>query len=607
MTLYLHPAFAQRQAEALDRLTHQLPETVANFIKAGHANRIGVVDAKGSPVALANRWAREEVDELKAARLHIAYDESRIRDLANNWSRIAGRISLGARGRFVADCGISPPSDRGTTADGRGRRMACPKWWRRGIRHTSTRSAEDEVRRLGMIRNGRSPIISDHAVIHRRKRNQRMQSYLQSHVLENGAGVQLELLDVARKSVANPQNRRVEFTVRCRGFEEIADELGHVAEFYTLTCPSTFHAQLQRAGENPAYERQTVRDAQAWLCSVWARARAKLKRLGIVFYGFRIVEPHHDGTPHWHALLFYAPSQAETVRFVLRNYWLSMAPDELGAAEHRFKVVAVDKSKGSATGYIAKYISKNLDGYGSIGDAMDGETGERVNAGIDRVVAWATTFGIRQFAQLGGPPVTLWRETRRLREPDECPGIEAVREPANRHDYRGFVNALGGIGVGRNTNVCLAKATDRRPNTYGEPRGPRIIGIRHAWTVRRTREEWEIKPRALGDLPRPGDLQLSAADGAGDSESHGRGSGENTGLYSYAAIGAWFDAGCAATREATARRETALRSGFAVAGVSGTILGSWLLSTLGPVALTVRGDGHPAAWTNPNETSMYGP
>jgi hypothetical protein len=136
---------------------------------------------------------------------------------------------------------------------------------------------------------------------------------------------------------------------------------------------------------------------------------------------------------------------------IFERYALQEDGEEPGARRVRCSIVRIDSSKGTATGYIAKYISKNIDGAGLAGD-IDTETGQpfvdlfEENPAL-RVTAWASLWGIRQFQQIGAISVTVYRELRRIAgsldtwEPAE---VEAARAAADAGDWAAYVGAMGG-------------------------------------------------------------------------------------------------------------------------------------------------------------------
>jgi hypothetical protein len=275
---------------------------------------------------------------------------------------------------------------------------------------------------------------------------------LESIIAVNDEGQEYTLAQLSELGVSNPEIRRMELMTRLAGFDAYAKYLGHSAEFYTITAPSRFHAVKSDGKPNKKYTKKSPREAQAHLCKGWALSRAYLAKRGIKLYGFRVVEPHHDGTPHWHMVIFFErETDTQIVRETLKKYAMREDGDEFGADEHRFKAEKIDRSKGSAAGYLAKYISKNINAKG-VEDDADFEGGQ-LGDNARRVDAWASCWGIRQFQQIGGAPVGVWRELRRLGEVvSEGMGggvLQDLQRVADVGDWKGYTELMGGALVAR--------------------------------------------------------------------------------------------------------------------------------------------------------------
>ena len=342
-------------------------------------------------------------------------------------------------------------------------RARCTYWWRRQLRHAVVRLRESIGMQRGEICASKSQAYVTHDTAERhRARAKSNAAMMEATSLENETGQCFTLAELVEKSPSAKPIRRGELMTRLRGCEELADEAGHRGAFLTLTAPSRFHSSLRTGGKNPAYDGSTPRDAQKWLCNKWANARARLHRIGVFAYGFRIAEPHHDGCPHWHVILWVPSGTLWRLVLTIKRAWLKDGGDEPGARQHRCKAVLMHG--GQATGYVAKYIAKNIDDAHCVGDEghID-DGGEAVGkAGTfggtaQRVEAWASAWGIRQFQPLGQPPVTVWRDLRRVDSHNQKGCTERLskafaavnRTDRERASWAAYVRAQGGLMQGR--------------------------------------------------------------------------------------------------------------------------------------------------------------
>lgn len=394
------------------------------------------------------------------------------------------------------------------------RRMVAAHWWKGRLRKAHGKAKESAAIRLGLVRRDRECYASSVSVLDRQWQNERNAAALAATIAKNLETEQeFTLAELAAKGPANAAIKRAELMTRINGFERIAIAAGHTGLFLTITCPSKMHrmkTQGSRVVENGKWDQVTTPDlAQKYLAKVWARIRAALARRQVNLYGFRIAEPQHDGTPHWHCLFFYDAKHDATVRAMVRRYALAMDGDEPGAQEKRCDFKKMDPAKGTAAGYIAKYVAKNIDGYRLEKD-LEGNDSLETSA---RVEAWATRWRIRQFQQIGGPPVTVWRELRRVESvPSDAPDfVQMAHRAVNKvaviegRDnasvaWDRYVEAQGGTACGRNYRVRIAHAASDKIGRYGDTGAPVIVGVEY-FEVAKVRDaigNWiDVLPRTV--------------------------------------------------------------------------------------------------------------
>ena len=399
---------------------------------------------------------------------------------------------------------IEPPShdDFGKVVS----RMTSPHWWRRKLRR-QFQQAEAAFIRIGFVHKRAALYVSDEAYARfesQQRSNARLLSVMEAVNVETGES--LTLGELAEHSLSNPKNRFAEVMVRVKGMEHHADRMGYKGLFLTITCPSRMHPRHHSGELNPKWDGTTPKRAQGYLQGkVWEPVRSKLKRLGIEYFGLRVVEPHHDGTPHWHLLVFVKPDHEAALLKILRDYAMRADSNEPGADEHRFKVEVIDKAKGGAAAYVVKYIAKNLHGE-NVG--LDLENGETAIHTAPRAVAWARHWGFHQFDFFGTPPVTPWRELRRLRQltPAQEALIGAVWHAADSANFADYLS----LQADKEARIAPLWQEEESTRYRGE-KTRRVVGLRipvanGAPVEFITRgERWEIRrrdPQGEGENPR---------------------------------------------------------------------------------------------------------
>lgn len=228
---------------------------------------------------------------------------------------------------------------------------------------------------------------------------------------------------------------------------------------------------------------------------LFAGVRKRLNRKELRWYGVRVAEPHHDGTVHWHMMIFAHPDERNAIVNIVREFAIREDRAELGDdITPRFKSELITKEKGSPTSYIATYIGKNVDGAAVGGidpktgkPRVDNESGQSMADSVEHVIGWAGLHGVRQFQFFGIPSRQAYRELRRLAVqmarqkdgpkalPDKA--MDNVLVAADAGCFASYISSQGGVLIPRKHYlVRTAYDVADKLNDYGEA-GIQIFGI----------------------------------------------------------------------------------------------------------------------------------
>ena len=348
--------------------------------------------------------------------------------------------------------------------------------------------------------NNQQAYVSDASLAKIQARQQRSLKRMQTLQLVSDQGDEVDMLDIINASPANPAIRRAELMNRLHGFEQYAHSHQHVAEFYTLTAPSKYHPSSTKY--NQSTPRQTQ---QQYFSPLWAKIRSHFNDKVCLYTDFAL--PNRMAMPAPIGIFYYLCPRWIEPKSAISSRIMPCGKTEMNREQPRIALTlqTICKEKGSAIGYIAKYIAKNVDGFGMENDQTNDGTDLAIDTAALRVRAWASVWGIRQFQQIGGSSISVWRELRRLKDQQISgnPTLETARKAANDGNWHAYLEAQGGLTIPMKTQAiqlyhqwhCDETTGALYTNQYGE-NVQRIKGIQtEAFQLETRLKQWTMQEK----------------------------------------------------------------------------------------------------------------
>jgi hypothetical protein len=340
-------------------------------------------------------------------------------------------------------------------------RLRDQAWWKRTLRQNLRQRRENAARQL----DARAMRWCSADGMDEREEHDRVaEEWASRNVIEGDDGTCFPCpspAETARKQYA-------ELMARVNGIKRLSGS--DDACLLTLTCPSSFHPTTTQNGRkmrNPSWDGSTPKDAHEWMTTRWKRLRAALKRRRIGQHFVLAVQPHQDGTPHFHIVFFSDIEEHNRIEALARRYFD-------GGGEHQ-----VDFQKLESAEHGARYAIRAVQ---YIARATDGKEEDRKEATATK--QWSSTWSARRFSA-SCSAVTAWRLSRRK---DVLRESNPLRQAAQAGNYAAFITEwVAGEGKLLKTPIL---------NRFDEPT-TKVAGLTCACGGGTKKITWKIKKRTV--------------------------------------------------------------------------------------------------------------
>lgn len=297
------------------------------------------------------------------------------------------------------------------------------KFWVKRIKNTILQNHQQLARRLNLVGKNRAKFVTSKAIDNYHETVIKQKEFANSNVIiNNNTGETFPLPELPLQYY----RKYSEILSFVNGLNEYAFDHNYSAASVTITAPRKFHSKLDITADTP-----TPCVAKKWLLDRWQCYTNLVRQWPTNSFTFRIIDPHQDGTPHFHALLYFPSDMADRHKSALINAF------ELKSIVNtkRFEWEDIDYTDNYALRYIVGKLKPVIDSDNNFDSSND----------VVRRAAFLATWNMRSHDFTGIPSITrgLWNELRSKKYPFKLPfPLKQLKTMAVENRFADFLELL---------------------------------------------------------------------------------------------------------------------------------------------------------------------